>query len=262
MNDGRGGRFDFRGKDGSIYNLLSTERVSFNALFKTADFKISFNTDAGPKQRLVHGSFINSVFFFAHTDRGTVQAEYDATRAVFIYVGNNTATPTKHRAPFEIDFGGLTVSLDNRVAKFTTATWTMRASSKYKEGILGRGSSCSTGKCFLEVTVKPLADADNAKVAPHGLIGQAFDGADVSFIGKTDEYKGTEITTSAMGEGAIEGVADDYEVLGKFDTAFKFSRWGLSTAQPRDSSQLTGDKVKRGKLVGAASASEIFEYRL
>ena len=82
--------------------------------------------------------------------------------------------------------------------------------------------------------------------------------ADVSFIGKTDEYKGTEITTSAMGEGAIEGVADDYEVLGKFDTAFKFSRWGLSTAQPRDSSKLTGDKIKRGEMVGSASASAIF----
>ena len=78
--------------------------------------------------------------------------------------------------------------------------------------------------------------------------------ADVSFIGKTDEYKGAEITTSAMGEGAIEGVADDYEVLGKFDTAFKFSRWGLSTAQPRDSSKLTGDKIKREEPVGAASA--------
>ena len=77
--------------------------------------------------------------------------------------------------------------------------------------------------------------------------------ADVSFIGKTDEYKGAEITTSAMGEGAIEGVADDYEVLGKFDTAFKFSRWGLSTAQPRDSSKLTGDKIKREEPVGAAS---------
>ena len=177
MIDGRGGRFDFRGKNDTIYNLLSTDRVSFNALFKTADY-----TDAGPKHRLVHGSFINSVFFFARTDRGTVQAEYDATRAVFIYVGNNTATPTKHRAPIEIDFDGLTVSLDNRVAKFTTATWVLSASSKYKEGILGRGSSCSTGKCFLEVTVKPLADADNAKVAPHGLIGQAFDGAGTPIV--------------------------------------------------------------------------------
>lgn len=45
---------------------------------------------------------------------------------------------------------------------------------------------------------------------------QSFDGDNIGIIGATDDYKARsgEITTSAMGEGAIEGVAADYEVRG------------------------------------------------
>ena len=51
------------------------------------------------------------------------------------------------------------------------------------------------------------------------------------------------IVTTAMGEGAIEGTADDYVVDGTdpFSTKFKFSRYGLSYAPPRNVSSLTGD---------------------
>ena len=64
-----------------------------------------------------------------------------------------------------------------------------------------------------------------AKVPPHGLIGQVWDGDDISVIGATDEYKGAEITTKAMGEGAIEGVAADYKMADQFATDFKYSRF-------------------------------------
>ena len=69
--------------------------------------------------------------------------------------------------------------------------------------------------------------------------------ADVSVVGATDKYKGVEYTTSAMGEGAIEGTATDYEMADKFSSSFKFSRWGLEVAKPRNVSMLTGVKVKR-----------------
>ena len=95
------------------------------------------------------------------------------------------------------------------------------------------------------MSLTPLIDADKAKVAPHGLIGQSFDGDDVAVIGKTDDYKGLEITTSAMGEGAIEGTHADYLVEDKFSTDFEFSRFGKTDAAPRNVSGLTGNKVKR-----------------
>ena len=77
---------------------------------------------------------------------------------------------------------------------------------------------------------------------------------DVRVIGKTDEYKGTVITTSAMGEGAIEGTAIDYEVADEFAVAFKFSRWGLTVANPRNLSTLSGMKVERTHMPGSAGA--------
>ena len=53
------------------------------------------------------------------------------------------------------------------------------------------------------------------------------------------------------GEGAIEGVAADYEMPDKYATAFKFSRFGKSTAPPRDATQLTGKKVPRSNVQSA-----------
>lgn len=63
------------------------------------------------------------------------------------------------------------------------------------------------------MTVHPLFDADHAAAAPHGLLGQAYDGDGIGVIGATDDYRGEEITTSAMGEGAIEGVHTDYKMV-------------------------------------------------
>ena len=60
----------------------------------------------------------------------------------------------------------------------TTSEWVVTAFSKTKKSII-RGSSCATGKCFLNVAVKPVTDVDHAVVAPHGLIGQAFDGGGI-----------------------------------------------------------------------------------
>ena len=70
------------------------------------------------------------------------------------------------------------------------------------------------------------------------------DGDEVGIIGKQDEVtwhrsKGSEVTTTALGEGAIEGVAADYAVASKFATNFKYSRWGKTKAAwPCDISQM------------------------
>merc|ERR1719389_398636 len=50
------------------------------------------------------------------------------------------------------------------------------------------------------------------KVAPHGLIGQTFDGDGVAVDGAVDNYSPAVVTTAAMGEGAIEGFANEYEI--------------------------------------------------
>merc|ERR1719145_49291 len=71
--------------------------------------------------------------------------------------------------------------------------------------------------------------------------------------GKIDEVKAGETTTAAQAEGAIEGSWEDYIVSNKFATDFKYSRFGLAKAAPRDVSKLSGTKKEASAgVVGVA----------
>ena len=48
-----------------------------------------------------------------------------------------------------------------------------------------------------------------------------------------------------MGEGAIEGVAAQYEMVSMFATDFSFSRFKKISALPRNVSELAGMKIQR-----------------
>ena len=91
----------------------------------------------------------------------------------------------------------------------------------------------SRGKALLDVQLNPLYDADHDAVAPHGLIGQSWDGDGVGFDGAQDGYTTTEVTTKAMAEGAIEGTAADYEVEDTSATTFKYSCFDAVAATAR-----------------------------
>ena len=86
----------------------------------------------------------------------------------------------------------------------------------------------------VDLTVTALTDPLASRVAPHGLIGQGFDGRYIE--GQKDDYvpdgNGMVITT-AQGEGAIEGAVADYVVDSPFSTAFAFGRFSASEAPPR-----------------------------
>jgi hypothetical protein len=238
INHPHGDSFDFKGQDGTIYSLLSAATIAANARFQHTDY-----IDAGPKKRLIHGSFMTDAFVILNTTTGReLLVEYSASRAVFVMIAVDGAAPAKYRAPFTMKIDDVNVTLTDRKMSVASAEWVVSAASKYKNGIL-KGTTCATGKCFLDVAVKPLIDADHAKVAPHGLMGQGYDGDEVGIVGKRDVYKGTEFTTTAMGEGAIEGVVSDYAMAGKFATAFKFSRFGLVAAAPRSVTALSGKRI-------------------
>jgi hypothetical protein len=89
MLDGQGGYFDFKGKQMTVYNLLSTANFSVNAFFKHADY-----SDAGPKKRLIHGSFMTAAYVTTKASDGRIfQIEYDATRAVLLPIKIDGAAP-------------------------------------------------------------------------------------------------------------------------------------------------------------------------
>ena len=130
-----------------------------------------------------------------------------------------------------------------------TGRWLVEAASKAFPN-----PDKNPGKALLDVQLNPLYDADHDPVAPHGLIGQSWDGDGVAIDGAQDDYTATEVTTSAMGEGAIEGSAADYVMDDKFSTSFKYSRFDATSAKPRDTSKLAGRK-KVGKATAKAGAT-------
>jgi len=108
-----------------------------------------------------------------------------------------------------------------------------------------------------------LASIGGDNPVAHGLLGQTFDNDDVAVDGALDNYTGTLIsgnerighrvvTTQAMGEGAIEGVPQDYEIdpSNPFSTEFKFSHFNSPVPAPRNASALTGNKRKVMKVKG------------
>jgi len=226
-----GDNFDFKGKNNTVYNMLSHANISANALFRHADFHMG-----GKRHKLVHGSYMHELYATVKTSKGSeLHVLYAASQAMVarINVVGKEYTLSAGPEPFKMD--DVVVTLKDRTIQVATPMWTIQATSRVNPQVL------SGQRTFLSVSVSPHFDADHALVAPHGLLGQAYDGDTVKVQGATDSYARNETTTSAMGEGAIEGVAKDYEITGdKFATAFAFSRFGKTSAAPRDATKLTG----------------------
>ena len=151
------------------------------------------------------------------------------------------------------DFSAAFIKHDRaEVLVVRTAGWAVNATTRYIR------RSATTLKKQVDLSFAPLRDPLEPQqrtgmvVAPHGLIGQSFDGDSMAVDGKKDHYrelwwsqssfKGREITTEAQAEGAIEGSGEDYRVADTFETDFKYRRFGVASAAPRNASALTGPK--------------------
>jgi hypothetical protein len=116
-------------------------------------------------------------------------------------------------------------------------------------------SSLNKGKVLLDVALKPLYNVESDVVAPHGIIGQSYDGDQIALDGARDVAQAGEMTTKAQGEGALEGTIADYQMKTPFGTDFVFSRFDKLAAKPRDVSKLTGRK--RAKVPSMASVGAV-----
>jgi len=250
-----GGKADFRGEDNTWYNLLSAKNLSLNVLFTAADFKI-----INPVRQLVHGSRMEKLAMTVRTATGrVVTIEYNATDTFpFTAIVHQISQPSRHlmllttdkktARSYEID----NLKLSMRVKKvgvvangghgttliISDGRWEVSAMSKPFPN-----PRAHPGKSLLNVKLRTLYDVDKDPVAPHGIIGQSYDRDNMRVDGLTDNYADrTEVTTSAMAEGALEGHASDYKMAHRFATNFKFARFDAITAAPRDASLLTGAK--------------------
>jgi len=98
----------------------------------------------------------------------------------------------------------------------------------------------------VDVNIHPLSESiEKEAVAPHGLIGQSFDGDNLAISGRKDDYNKPFVVTSAQAEGAIEGSWEEYIMSSPFSTIFKYSRYAAVKGLARDVTKLAGPKSLR-----------------
>jgi hypothetical protein len=263
---GDGDNFAFRGRNYTTYALHSSHHLAVNGRFEPQVFFMG-GTCATCNQKTVYGSFVTRFYAQAKTSSGKmVRVTYLAdapSRAELAIVDAEAgemaaevkvATLEKDSAAKRVD--ELSVLLVRKHAREATLTVANRefevsASSRYLLWAQRNGH-----RKRLDIAIKPLKEVATLDVAPHGLIGQTLDGDGVAIDGALDDYSTKVVVTKAMGEGAIEGAAVDYEIRdvdGPFSPNFKFSRFWATTAAPRDTSALTGSRrvVKKGQMQAA-----------
>ena len=254
-----GGKADFRGRDQTLWNFLSARNISMNVKTEDATFKL--------RKATIHGSFLTETHIVARTRANRFfNISYYASEVTAAGYGwkaaNGTCSMRKTRDvlktwKFAPHTGGfcdeIKVRMDYATMFVDSDEWTIRISPR---PVYNR---ISGPHHRMDIELKPLIDERRMIVAPHGILGQAYDGDGLAVMGKLDVYPKDEstFTTSAMAEGALEGVADDYEMPSKFETVFKFSRFDRVTAGPRS---LVGLNVQTyGKSGQTASSTDFNE---
>lgn len=253
-----GGVADFKGDDDTIYNLLTAKNISINVLFRYADFNLP-----GPRHKLVHGSFMRECYIAIRSSLTgrLLHIEFHAATpksATVVYAdGRDEPVTVTAESTFRLE--DVEVELGNRSLCIGTGRWGFCAESKVYQG-LTRGTSCADGRCILDVRFKSRYDVARDRVAPHGLVGQSYDGDGIARNGAVDDYSNPdEVVTSAQAEGAIQGTGSDYKMSGKFSTEYTFSRFSADSALPRNASMSLGGSVRASvappNQVGRTSAT-------
>ena len=111
--------------------------------------------------------------------------------------------------------GNTKIQTEYSTLNVTTASWGIRITPKHVFDRL------NGPKRRIDLRLQRYTTA-----AAHGLLGQGYSRNVEN--GKLDTYPFEgEFTTSAMGEGAIEGTEPEYSVSQPYDTAFKYSKYTM-----------------------------------
>merc|ERR1719235_1701202 len=242
-----GGRADFRGKDNTVFNLLSAKGVTMNVLFQAADFAWA--------TRLVHGTKMEAAYWTLRTESGKViTIEYAAQKygnMGVVHEEDHQDVLVRPDQPAVAIDDVQVVMLSHKTLSITTTKWRFLAtSSPFPFGKL----ASNRDKVLLDVAIQPLYNADADVVAPHGIIGQSYDGDSLGVDGKMDADKAGESTTEAQAEGAIEGTWEEYIMASPFSTKFKYSRFDATAAPQRDVSAV-GTSLSGAISINLATAA-------
>eukprot|EP00967_Tisochrysis_lutea_P075710 scaffold102096_cov31-Tisochrysis_lutea.AAC.1 len=222
-----GGKADFRGCDGCYFNFLSGRDLAVNVKTEEAIFKL--------RGAVVHGTFLTEVHVAAYIRPANVwmNLSYWSSEVGDGNWGWRVVNGSCADKPFVLgpkavkECGPYKVLSDYASAKVVTEEWDVRILARpVYDQIQGPTHR-------LDLALKPLVAERDLSAWPHGIIGQSFDGDNLPINGKQDDYSGSLVHTTAMAEGAIEGVATDYQVAHPFETHFKYSRFDSTMASSR-----------------------------
>eukprot|EP00316_Scyphosphaera_apsteinii_P012358 CAMPEP_0119298854 /NCGR_PEP_ID=MMETSP1333-20130426/974_1 /TAXON_ID=418940 /ORGANISM="Scyphosphaera apsteinii, Strain RCC1455" /LENGTH=436 /DNA_ID=CAMNT_0007300067 /DNA_START=43 /DNA_END=1350 /DNA_ORIENTATION=+ len=248
-----GGKMDVKGRNHKVYCFLSTTRLTVNARIKYASFMLPPSDFRSVTIKRVHGSFISDIFISLHSPAGKdIQLRYSASHpyTADLQVWKGTEVMQRH-----LEFPSY-VSLENEIqvslAKASPVTLNF-ADGEWKIKVYPGSYQLEDGSKGTHVNVQLTPVRPTSDVSPHGLIGQSYN--DIGRVeGKLDQYTADangEYTTSAQGEGGIEGNIEDYEIEGDdpYASSFRFSRFGMKEAAPRNVADLTGNKLPRSAVL-------------
>jgi len=218
-----GGRTDFRGEHDKVYNFLSSKNISVNVKIENSIFKLG--------NLLVNGSFMTEVHISALTTQNrwfnitfkTNEID-DPTRLVYgsCAKGNKNIYFNLYPKRSKI-CDNLRIERDYWSIQANFIEWDVGVHAKH---IYDRISG-PYHRVDVQFFQKKLYQ--DFHTPPHGIVGQSFDNSTLPRFGKIDIYPNRRnyenFTTSAMGEGAIDGQAKDYIMKWKYGTDFKFSRF-------------------------------------
>ena len=235
-----GGRTDFRGKNATIYNFLSSKNVSVSMRTLVATFRLGKN--------IIHGSFLTEAHVVLRTNMGRffnvslLTNVLNANGWSWRFARGSCAKPGNHVAfvlgphsKKQCDNLWVEVIMSSMIVHTQEWKIIVKALPVYNR--------IDGPRHRLDIQISQRVSDDRFEVFPHGLIGQSFDRDSKPRRGKVDHYPprsaGVEFTTSAMGEGAIDGLADQYEMSSPYDIEFAYSRFNaLATLKPSNASRL------------------------
>jgi len=288
-----GARADFRGRHGGIFNFLSAQKLSVNALISNASFQLREPPQYATIR--VDGTFITEAYVVGMTSQGRFfnltfgtgldsrllrlrrrrlrrrlreDAANNAKRAVEASCSLKDLPGPPYPMRFEERawpsaqgdelFPTLIGACDELTVKVTEVrrfggkksvhipTMELQAPD-WKLTVENRPVySWITGPHRrLDLRIELTTPEARLPTMPHGIIGQSWDGDGRGTNGRMDEYPKTEgarFTTSAMAEGAIEGIPAHYEVATPYDVRFLYSRFGTQHMPARNTQGLNVSK--------------------
>ena len=219
MHFAHGGHADFRGCDDCLFNFLSARDLSLNVRTTASNFRL--------RDTLVHGTFMTEVHVASlfEPKQKWANISFWAAQVGVNNWGWRMVNGTCGGNPFTL--GPLAHKVCQQTHVHTNCSSVIISTPEWKIGIRVRQvfGRVSGPQHRLDVSMTPCVSEARLSWLPHGIVGQLFDGDEIARAGCLDNYSGAKVTTRAVAEGAIEGVAQDYQVYMPYETEFCYSRF-------------------------------------